>query len=105
MGLKIYWTDLAKIEVKLIYIFLKREASKEIAKKATKEIANEVKRLINLPYLGQIEASLENRTKEFRFIIYRNYKIIYWINLDKNQIEIWDVFDCRQEPLKIKRTK
>ena len=105
MGLKIYWTDLAKIEVKSIYIFLKREASKDIAKKATQEIANEVKRLIDLPYLGQIENSLKNRTKEFRCIIYKNYKIIYWINLDKNQIEIWDVFDCRQEPLKIKRTK
>jgi plasmid stabilization system protein ParE len=105
MGLKIYWTDIAKIEVKSIYFFLKREASIDVAKKTTSEITNEVKRLIDLPYLGQIEGSLSNRTKEFRYLTSSNYKIIYWINLDKNQVEIWDVFDCRQEPLKIKRTK
>lgn len=105
MGLKIYWTDLAKIGVKSIYIFLKRKAGKEVAKKVTSEITSEVKSLMNLPYLGQIEDSLQNKTREYRFLIYGNYKILYWINLDKYQIEIWDVFDCRQEPLKIKRTK
>lgn len=105
MGLKIYWTDLAKIEVKSIYVFLKRGANISVAKKITKEITAEAKLLINQPYLGQIEESLNDRTKEFRYLIYSYYKIIYWINLDKNQIEIWDVFDCRQEPLKMKRTK
>lgn len=105
MGLKIYWTDLAKVEVKSIYIFLKREANLEVAKKITDGITQEAKALVNLPYLGQIEQQLIDRTREFRYLIYSNYKIIYWINLDKNQIEIWDVFDCRQEPLKIKRTK
>lgn len=105
MGLKIYWTDWAKIEVKSIYIFLKREANIGVAKKITKEITHEVNRLINQPYLGQIEQELTTSSREFRFLVYSNYKIIYWINLDKNQIEIWDIFDCRQEPLKIKRTK
>ena len=57
------------------------------------------------PYIGQIEESLRDRTKEFRYLVRNNYKIIYWTNLDKNQIEIWDIFDCRQDPLKIKRTK
>ena len=105
MGLKIYWTDLAKIEVKSIYIFLKREANIVVAKKITKEITDEVKLLINQPYLGQIEQQLITSSKEFRYLIYSNYKIIYWINLDENQIEIWDIFDCRQNPVKIKRTK
>jgi hypothetical protein len=56
-------------------------------------------------YLGQIKESLSDRTKDVGYLIYSNYKIVHWINLDKNQIEIWDVFDCRQEPLKMKRTK
>jgi len=105
MGLKIYWTDWAKIEVKSIYVFLKRGVNTAVAKKITKEISVEAKILANQPYLGQIEESLSDRTKEFRYLIYSYYKIVYWINLDKNQVEIWDVFDCRQEPLKIKRTK
>ncbi len=105
MGLKIYWTDIAKIETKSIYVFLKSEANITVAKKIINEIANEVKRLIYQPYLGQIEQQLISGSREFRSLIYSNYKIIYWVNLDKNQIEIWDVFDCHQEPLKIKRTK
>lgn len=105
MGLKIYWTDIAKIEVKSIYVFLKRSAKIAVAKKITQEITNEVKRLTNQPDLGQIEQQLKGSSREFRSLIYSNYKIIYWINLDKNQIEIWDVFDCRQELLKINRTK
>jgi plasmid stabilization system protein ParE len=105
MGLKIYWTDLSKIEMKSIYFFLKREGNKDIAKKITKEITAEIKLLINQPYIGKIEQLLVGSSKEFRSLIYNNYKILYWINLDKNQIEIWDIFDCRQEPLKIKRTK
>jgi toxin ParE1/3/4 len=105
MGLKIYWTNLAKIEVKSIYLSLKREANIAVAKKITNEITNEVKLLHTQPHLGQIEQQLIGRSREFRSLIYGNYKIIYWINLNKNQIEIWDVFDCRQELLKIKRTK
>lgn len=105
MGLKIYWTDSAKIEVKSIYVFLKRGASAGVAKKITKEITDQVKLLIDQPYLGKVEQQLINSSREFRHLIYSNYKIIYWINLDKNQIEIWDVFDCRQEPVKIKRIK
>ncbi len=105
MGLTIYWTDFAKIETKSIYVFLKKETNIIVAKKITKGITDEAKLLINQPYLGQIEPQLFGCSKEFRYLLYNNYKIIYWINLDKNQIEIWDVFDCRQEPLKIKRTK
>lgn len=105
MGLKIYWTDVAKIEVKSIYVFLKRGANIAVAKKITKEITDDVKRLVNQPYVGHVEQQLIGSSREFRSSIYGNYKIIYWINLDKNQIEIWDVFDCRQELLNIKRTK
>ena len=97
-------TDLAKMEVKSIYVFLKRSAKIAAAKKITQEITDEVKQLINQPYLGQIEQQLIGSSREFRSIIYSNYKIIYWINLDKNQIKIWDVFDGRQELLKIERT-
>jgi len=31
--------------------------------------------------------------------------MIYWINKKENRIEITDVFDTRQNPIKIKRTK
>jgi toxin ParE1/3/4 len=105
MGLTIHWTDFSKNELQCIFSYYIQEVSVRVATEITEGIVNETEVLINNPYIGQIEDSLRDRTKEFRYLIYGNYKIIYWINLDKNQVEIWDVFDCRQELLKIKRTK
>jgi toxin ParE1/3/4 len=105
MGLTIHWTNFSENELQNIFSFYREKAGIRVATEITEAIVNETVILENNPYIGQIEASLKDRAKEFRYLIYSNYKIIYWINLDKNQVEIWDVFDCRQEPLKIKRTK
>ena len=51
--------------------------------------------------MGQIEISLKTRKQEFRYLIYKNYKIIYWINYDFKRIEIVTVFDTRQNPSNI----
>jgi len=48
---------------------------------------------------------LKDRKQTFRYLVYKNYKIIYWVNQVKNHIEITDVFDERQNPTKVKRTK
>jgi toxin ParE1/3/4 len=105
MGLTIYWTDFSEKELQNIFSYYQEKANIRVATEITEGIVNETDILENNPYVGQIEESLIERTQEFRYLTYSNYKIIYWINLDKNQIEIWDVFDCRQELLKIKRTK
>lgn len=105
MGLTIYWTDFSENELLNIFSFYQEKVSIRIAIETTEGIVNETDVLENNPYIGQIEESLKDRTKEFRYLIYSNYKIIYWINLDENQIEIWDIFDCRQNPVKIKRAK
>lgn len=55
--------------------------------------------------MGQLEELLKNRTQKFRYLIHTNYKIIYWINIEKSQIEIVDVFDCRQNPKELNREK
>jgi plasmid stabilization system protein ParE len=44
---------------------------------------------------------LEKDPRNFRYILYKSYKIIYWFNEDRNAIEIVDVFDSRQNPIKI----
>ena len=105
MGLTIYWTYFSENELQNIFSYYQEKVSIRVAPEITEGIVNETDVLENNPYIGQIEESLKDRTKEFRYLIYNNYKIIYWINVDKTQIEIWDVFDCQQEPLKIKRTK
>lgn len=68
-------------------------------------IYGETLKLRKQPKSGQAEELLKKRKQEFRYLVYKNYKIIYWINNQENRIEINDVFDTRQNPVKIKRSK
>jgi plasmid stabilization system protein ParE len=106
MELKIYWTDFSKQELKEIYNYYKEKASITLAKSMAIGIAKEVDKLKSQPKIGQEEVLLENDLRDFRYLLYNDhYKIIYWVNLEKNRIEIFDVFDTRQNPIKIKRNK
>lgn len=104
MELEILWTEFAEKELEKIFDYHAKEASVQIAKKLTNGIYNATLKLKKQPKIGQIEELLKRRKQEFRYLIYKNYKIIYWINKDQNWIEINDVFDTRQNPTKIKRT-
>jgi plasmid stabilization system protein ParE len=105
MELKIYWTDFSKKELQNIFEYYKENASLKVAKSLTKEIAKETLKLKKQPEIGQIEELLINRPNEFRYLVYKNYKIIYWINKSEKRIEINDIFDSRQNPIKIERTE
>lgn len=105
MELEIYWTDFSKKELKNIFLFYKEKASLNVARTLVIGITTEVKKLKKQPEIGQEEELLENDFRNFRYLVSTNYKILYWINLEKNRIEIFDVFDIRQSPIKMKRTK
>lgn len=105
MGLKIYWTAFAKKELQNIFDYYKEVATLKVASKIATGIAKETLKLKNNPNIGQIEELLIEREQGFRYLIYKNYKIIYWINKDKSCVEISDVFDARQNPIKLNRNK
>ena len=104
MELKIFWTDFAKAELRENFKYLKENASFRIAKSENRKIILQTLRLKKQPEIGQIEPRLVNRTRELRYLTHQNYKIIYWVNEQKKQIEIMDVFDTQQYPDKITRT-
>jgi plasmid stabilization system protein ParE len=105
MELKIFWTQFAQDELEGIYKYYRKKAGVIISKKIVKEIYNEALILKKQSELGQIEELLKNRKEEFRYLVHKNYKLIYWVNIEKSQVEITDIFDTRQNPPKIKRTK
>ena len=106
MELEIYWTQFAEDELYRIFKYYKEEAGYRIAKKLVDGIYNLPLKLSKQQEIGQIEDLLKDRKVEFRYLLYKeNYKIIYWVNHKENRIEINDVFDVRQYPPKIKRTK
>jgi len=105
MELKIYWTDFSKKELKNIFNYYKEEASLNVAKNLVIGITKEANKLKKQPTIGQQEELLQSDSRDFRYLVFKSYKLIYWINTEKTRIEIFDVFDTRQNPKKIKRVK
>ena len=105
MELEIFWTDFAKNELRQIFDYYKEKASSTIGRQIVNGIYKTILRLKNKPEIGQKEEFLINRPQGFRYLVHTNYKIIYWVNTEHPRIEISDVFDTRQNPVKIKRNK
>jgi toxin ParE1/3/4 len=53
------------------------------------------------PFAGTKEELLAECPEGYRYLIESNYKIIYWKK--ENLITIASVFDCRQNPFKIRK--
>lgn len=105
MAFKIIWSEFAESQLDEIYEYYKKDVSPVIAKKFLKGIINEPNRLLKTPLIGQVEELLKHRKMSYRYLIFKNYKLIYSVDMDKELIKISDVFDTRQNPLNIKRTK
>lgn len=105
MAIKIFWTDFAKEELKKIFDYYKVKVGYKVSIKLITNIIESTEILIFQMDIGQKEELLLDRIQNFRYLVYKNYKIIYWYNKEKNRIEISDVFDARQNPIKIKRRK
>lgn len=103
--MKIFWTQFAKRELRNIFDYYKIKASPKIAQKLVTEIVEKTNALDFQTKIGQKEELLYERKENFRYLVSKNYKILYWINEEKNRIEIVDIFDARQNPLKIEREK
>lgn len=105
MELEIYWTAFSEKELEKIFEFHIEKASVRIANKLIVGIFNETLTLKKQQSIGQVEDLLKERKENFRYLVYKKYKIIYWVNHQENRVEITDIFDTRQNPRKIKRTK
>ncbi|RAV29204.1 type II toxin-antitoxin system RelE/ParE family toxin [Sinomicrobium soli] len=100
MGLEVYWLQLA--EDKLNYYSVR--AGKRVARKLVNEIVDATIGIEKQPEIGQIEHILKHKEKDFRYLVCKNYKILYWINYPYNRIEVANVFDTRQNPAKMNET-
>ena len=100
MEIRVFWTETALNNLEDIFEFYKYQESTSIARKLVKEIVQATLRLQKFPYIGKKENLLADRENEYRFIVERHYKIIYWI--EDNYIKIATVFDTRQNPEKVK---
>lgn len=105
MIFKIIWSSFAESQLHDIFEYYEKETSFNVAKKLVQGIINEPNKLIESPYIGQVEELLTHREIEYRYLVFKNYKLIYSIDMINGFIKISDVFDTRQNPIKLKRIK
>ena len=105
MNFEIIWSDFAEKQLDEIFDYYVENASLKVAKNLLQKLLAEPNRILDNPEMLQIEELLINRQDEYRYIVCKNYKIIYSIDYKLQLIKIADVFDTRQNPIKIKRTE
>ena len=101
MEVKIVWSELSERHLKDIFDYYSIKASPRVARRIINKIIDRVNILESNPFAGPKEELLSDYPEEFRYLVESNYKIIYWIK--ENLITIASVFDCRQNPGKIKK--
>jgi plasmid stabilization system protein ParE len=103
--MRVIWSAFAEKMLDEIFAYYELNASPEIALKIVTGIITEPNKLIENPYIGQLEDMLCGRAIQYRYLVYKSYKIIYSVDEKNGYIKIADVFDTRQKPAKIKREK
>ncbi|WP_413999849.1 type II toxin-antitoxin system RelE/ParE family toxin [Flavobacterium sp. W1B] len=93
---EVFWTHNAKEDLKNIYVSLKGNISKEVARKIREELFNSSD-LITFPEQFQ----LDEYRSDCRRLIVRDYKILYQFKDDS--IFIIRVFNTLQDPSKSMR--
>lgn len=77
MGLSVYWTLLAEDKLEDIFHYHKFKAGKKIAVNLINGIIDSTIALEKTPEIGQKEFLLKDKQHDFRYLVYKNYKIIY----------------------------
>jgi len=99
--MRIEFSENAVEALKEIYNFLysKNERAATVIRNS---ILNEIKRLLVFPQMASIEPILKEESEMFRsLVIEPYYKVVYYV--DRETIIVVDIWDCRQDPEKLRK--
>lgn len=74
---EVFWTNFAKNELKNIFKYYELNASRKVAFDLVEGILNKGNSLNFQTNIGQREELLLDRKENFRYLVFKNYKIIY----------------------------
>lgn len=94
----VIWSEHALNDLDVIYDFLS-DKSPKAAENIVAAILSRTTQLERFPESGQVEEKI-SITKTYRYLVEEDYKLIY--SYTNGIIYIHTVFDCRQDPEKIK---
>ena len=97
MSFEIIWSDFAETELDKIFEYYVEHASLKVAKNLLDAILSEPNKLVENPEITQVEDLLLDREIQYRYLLCKNYKLIYSIDYEHKLLKITDVFDTRQK--------
>lgn len=100
--MQIFWSDLAKANLREIRAFYQIFANSKVAKSIVSKIIDKTRLLRDQPEMGQLEDNPLVVERNFRYLVEGNYKIVYKVYLEDQTILIATIFDTRQNPKKLK---
>lgn len=102
LSFKIVWTEFAEWNLHEIYRYLfSKSKSEKIAKNYILNLVLRVEQLEKFPDSGHKEEALLEMGKDFRFLVYKNYKIVYFVS--EATVYVTDVFHTKLDPTKLKK--
>lgn len=98
--MQIEWTDEAKEQLGTVYSMYE-DINLTVAVNIRQSIVLSVRQLVEFPLMGPVEPLLKRRKIKYRsLVVGRLFKIIY--SIDNETIYIVGIWDCRQNPKKLK---
>ena len=101
MELTVYWTQFAEDRLSDIFEYYKFNAGLKVAEDLTNGIVDASFEIDKNPYGAQKEELLKDRIQDYRYIIFKSYKIIYWVDETNKMILVSHVFDTRRNPISL----
>lgn len=103
--MRILWFEGALKDLDAIYNFRAVESEKS-AVKLYNEILDRIEGLLHQPLMGTVEPYLNDGRAIYRFLLVeKTYKIIYRADIDNAEIYIFMIWDCRQNPERMRDIK
>ena len=99
MGKRLKWDKDAKKQMREILAYYKEVANKLVVDKITVKIQHTVSLLPAHPFLGRPEPDIPGTYRSI--LAYSHYRIIY--RIEGEVIYITGIWDCRQNPTKLKQ--
>ena len=97
----VVWSPNAKDTLKSIFDYYLHAAGRKIAEKITGRIRHEARALGTMPLMAPKEEQLPGNIYR-SLLVNRKFKVIYRVNEAKKRVEIITLFDCRQDPDKMR---
>jgi plasmid stabilization system protein ParE len=98
---QVIWSTGALVDLEVIYDFL-AEKSATAAQRITEGILNRIRQIETFPESGARQETIRTTGKIYRYLVERDYKIIYSHQDEAQVAYIETIFDTRQNPNDLK---